>query len=122
MDNTSILNSISTLKGFVSGLKESIFRAKIGSFVFLSRYIQRELSIIETRCKICSSYIGKNDRAEHSIRIITREIGDIRKVLFEEFDHRDSFREIEEEIYDSFDQIEMNIEYLEAMFSPEVAQ
>jgi len=79
--------------------------------------------MIENRCKICSSYIGKNDLAEHSIHVITREIGDIRKVLFEKFDHNDSFLEIEEEIYDSFDQIELHIEYLEAMFSnQEVSQ
>ena len=122
MDNTSIFNSVTTLRGFVSDLKETIFRRKTGSFVFLARCIQRQLSMIENRCKICSSYIGKNDLAEHSIHVITREIGDIRKVLFEKFDHNDSFLEIEEEIYDSFDQIELHIEYLEAMFSPEVAQ
>lgn len=123
MDNTSILNSVTTLRGFVSDLKETIFRRKTGSFVYLSRCIQRQLSITENRCKICSSYIGKNDLAEHSIHVITREIGDIRKALFEKFDHNDSFLEIEEEIYDSFDQIELHIEYLEAMFSnQEVSQ
>jgi hypothetical protein len=123
MDNTSIFNSVTTLRGFVSDLKETIFRRKTGSFVFLARCIQRQLSMIENRCKICSAYIGKNDLAEHSIHVITREIGDIRKVLFEKFDHNDSFLEIEEEIYDSFDQIELHIEYLEAMFSnQEVSQ
>ena len=123
MDNTSIFNSVTTLRGFVSDLKETIFRRKTGSFVFLTRCIQRYMDLVENRCKICSSYIGKNDLAEHSIHVITREIGDIRKVLFEKFDHNDSFLEIEEEIYDSFDQIELHIEYLEAMFSnQEVSQ
>ncbi|MGA1717822.1 MAG: hypothetical protein ACO4AA_02140 [Aquiluna sp.] len=126
MDNTSIFNSVTTLKGFVSDLKETIFRRKTGSFVFLARCIQRQLSMIENRCKICSAYIGKNDLAEHSIHVITREIADIRKVLFEiniVSVHNDSFLEIEDEIYDSFDQIELHIEYLEAMFSnKEVSQ
>lgn len=122
MNNTSILNSVSSLKGFVSELKQTVFRPKIGSFLYLSRSIQRYIAMIDNRCKICSSYIGKNERADNCFMIITREIEDIRKMIFNHSEESQEFLETEENIYDCFDQIEMNIEYLESMFTPEVAQ
>lgn len=128
MNNTSILNSISTLKGFVSELKQTVFRPKMGSFLFLSRSIQRYMDLIENHCKICSSHIGKNDQADHYLMVINREIEDIRKMVFNHSIAKTQFLETEEDIYDCFDQVELQISYLESMFTqypisnPEVAQ
>lgn len=122
MSDTIIINSITTLKSFVVDLKKNIFRPKTGSFLFLFRSIHRYMELVEIHCKICSSHIGKNDQTDQYLMIITREIGDIRKMIFNHSEANDKFRETEEDIHDCFDQIEMNIEYLESMFTPEIAQ
>ena len=117
MSNPSILNSISTIKWFVSELKQTVFRPKMGSFLFLSRSIQRYMELIKNHCDLCSSFIGKNDNADHYLKVIHREIEDIRKIVFNHTNAKTQYLESEEDIYDCFDQIEMNISYLEAMFT-----
>lgn len=115
MKNTRILESIKTLKGYVSDLKEMLFRPKGQSFLFLSRSIQRYIEMIENRANICSR-LAEHDYANHYVGIITREIGDIRRIVFDYSSHMSECMETEEDMSICFDLIELNISYLESLF------
>jgi hypothetical protein len=115
MNNDRIVQSINTLKGYVADLKKMLFKPKGRSFLGLSRSIQRYMELIENRAKICSCLGEKNPDIDYHLNIITREINDIRKMVFDYSSHTTEFMETEADIDICFDLIDMAISNLRFM-------
>ena len=115
MKYTRIMNAINNLRSDVADLKKMIFGANTGRFLFLSRSIQRQFALIQNRCNTCSSICG-NDYVDHYLMIVQREMEDIQELVFDHKIHNDELVETEDDIHTCFEQIELNIGYMEYLF------
>lgn len=115
MKYTRIMNAINNLRSDVADLKKMIFGPNTGRFLFLSRSIQRQFALIQNRCNTCSS-ICEHDYVDHYVMIVQREMQDIQELVFDHKIHTDELIETEDDIHTCFEQIELNIGYMEYLF------